>query len=672
MNTTALTRREAVVKAFAVAASGLVAGCGGGGGNASAVTAPAPGPSEPPAPTPAPTPGPPGPTPAPTPRPPFPPQPPTLPTGRYRPNQLKLFQAVPAATLPARIAGSAAFNLEVWGPTFEYVSFSSGWSWDEPGGDWIDALQNRYGTVPWFSVNTNAVLGENAIAPYLVDVTDALRFVQSSNRWCAFWLRCPNAPRRIAGTTHPTQPAPYIDVRYTDGSTARLACSMVADANSGSTLPLTTAPGVRLRAFLEFDRPSKPVASASMHFVVVEHWSGSNPPAVEGFLLDPPVNVDPVRQGTAAAAARLDEGLASNPAVFGVHRYLDGTSRDQFFLDDPINTAAGREYDPAIFGVGPSDISKLPHRGLGKWIGAGQNWELVTSSERRDGFQPLAPGVGAVRISMPGDRSLTDGSIVGYGGTLAGNGFIFLPEPLFGRQQRLFVRHYFRLGTPLGTPYRSPLNRRLNVYKDDARTVATWIDKAGKFGIMPHHLTAYGGVSGSSGGGAGWCMRMSWSDCDAEQNGPEEAGWTPGMHLYDFYWRNPTGYNYVNDSRKQMSLGQRGGLGSVLYADHWYCLEVEMKLNTVSPSPPGFTPDGELRTWIDGRLTYQRTGMVFRTLPTLDIDYDPDFVRPCRELGHKGLWLDWFHGGTTPNSVDRSIYITGLAWGSEYIGPMKI
>ena len=52
--------------------------------------------------------------------------------------------------------------------------------------------------------------------------------------------------------------------------------------------------------------------------------------------------------------------------------------------------------------------------------------------------------------------------------------------------------------------------------------------------------------------------------------------------------------------------------------------------------------------------------------------FDPRMsLRPCRELGIRGLWLNWFHGGVTPNSVDRVVFITGVAWAQEYIGPMR-
>lgn len=63
--------------------------------------------------------------------------------------------------------------------------------------------------------------------------------------------------------------------------------------------------------------------------------------------------------------------------------------------------------------------------------------------------------------------------------------------------------------------------------------------------------------------------------------------------------------------------------------------------------------------------------MVMRSLPLVAATYQPGSIRPCRELGHRGLWFNWFHGGKTVNTVDRTTFVTGLAWARRYIGPMR-
>ena len=592
---------------------------------------------------------------------------PTFSAGKYRSNQPYLFQTVPAKVIKSRLPDGTDLLLDVHGPTHRYVDAQTGWTWTRAGGDWIDAKLVRHGSTPWFSVPVGDAQGATAVKAYSGDVTAALKQCQSTARWCAMLLTWRNAPRSIAGKFHPSLPAPSIVVVYKNGQTATLNCRLVAVNSASASGPNSTSASVPLPAFVEFDRPTAEVVSATLKFTVTEHWSG-NLPMIDGFLIDPPVNAEPVVSGLAARAGRLDEGLAGQAPVIGVHRYVDGSVMSDFVHPEPINFGAEKNYDPAIYNNGATDLTKLPHLGLGKWIQAGDKWDLVSSAYRGDGFQALASGLGAMRLAMPAAVGVVDGSVVGSSGTLAGNSMIFLPEALFGRLARIFVRYYFRIGTP----YKATQANRKHVYNSPGYPV--WTTYAGKFGIAPDHSTATGGVSGSSGGGEGWQMRHAWYDCDAETGGPDEGGWASGYHLYDFYYQNPKGYNYGHGdgTGEEERWGQRGGLGGMLYAGQWYCIETELQLNSLTSDSPGFLPDGVLRTWIDGRLAYQRPGMVFRSAPVSQHPYSPDRVRPCRELGVRGLWLNWFHGGKTLATFDRTSFYTGLAWSQEYIGPMKL
>ena len=135
---------------------------------------------------------------------------------------------------------------------------------------------------------------------------------------------------------------------------------------------------------------------------------------------------------------------------------------------------------------------------------------------------------------------VVDGSFIYSSGTAAGDANILLPEPLYGKLDRIFIRYYFRLGAP----YLAKQEYRKLAFYDKNHTVAQWITNAGKFGIVADHSTSYGGYSGSSGGGNGWQMRSSWYDSDAGTGGPDEGGWAVGNHMYDFCYQNPKGYNY--------------------------------------------------------------------------------------------------------------------------------
>jgi hypothetical protein len=589
-------------------------------------------------------------------------------TARYRYQRDRLFQPIPAERSPNYLPNGTGFDWRIFGATNDYVDLGSGWPWDQPGGDWIDRSGQRYGTQPWFSVPVNAASGSAAVASYAVDVTEAVQFVFAQQRWNAWLWRSVNAPRTIAGTHHLAQPHPVIHVQYADGSSADLLCTYTASVSAGTQLCASAREAQTLPALVEFERPTKSVVSAQLRFTVVEHWSGASP-MVHGFLLDPPVNTASVVNGIAAGYGTLDAGVAANPNVFGVHRYLDGTSWSDFSVTPMINTGAEREFDPAIFGNGPSDTTRLPHRGLGKWINAINGFSLVPSGYTGEGFAPLAPGLGAMRVVMPAEPNLQTGSVVGYSGSLASAAKLYLPEPDFGRLRRVFVRYYMRIGTPYVTPFA----KRYQVLHDTGPTPPVWTNLSGKIGIAPAHDTNYGGVSGTSGGGYGWQMRLSWFDCDAEENGPNENALTLGLHTYDFQTNNPAGHRYgITDKPRESLFGQRGGLAGVIYPGRWYCIEMEVDLNTVMAAAPGYLADGAVRIWLDGRLGFERTGMVMRSLPLHAAAHDETKIRPVRELGHRDLWFNWFHGGKTQNSIDRTVFITGLVWARDYIGPMRL
>lgn len=672
------TRRAVLINGAALP----LLGCGGGeealGGDATSaelprpVKAPVPIPTPAPAPAPTPAPGP-APSPSPSPAPSPAPNPDPLPAApgmaRYRSQHYFLLQGSGWAVDPPRISGLAN-RLGHAGPTDTYVDLYTGWLWDKTGGDWLDRNSVRHGSTPWAKVTTLA--GPQALpVPYALDVTDVLRKVQVDQRWCAFKLVALKAFRKVGGRWGDPVNAPRLEVRYTDGTQATLALVTTAACAAGA--PKSVDRDYTLPIFLEFDRPAKPVQSATMRLTCTNHSSGTAELAL--FLLDPPLNRAAVQQGVAAGTGRLDAGIERAPGIIGAQRYLDGSHIDDFVLPGAqINTWASREFDPALWG-GTPDRTKLPHRGLGKFITTnGENWaRLVASSYRDEGFQPLAPGLGAMRIQMvPGAKA--DGDIVGYSGSGGANASIFMPEPLFGRLPRIFVRYYVRLGLPDGEPYlRDPL-QRFHVYQEAGQRNPKWTDWAGKWGITPCHTTSYGGGSGSSGGGRGWQLRLAWSDCDLMAGGPCEGGIRPGYHLYDFGPAQPAGHSYVGDSGAKAMFGQQGGLGGMIYANQWYCLETEVKLNTVMDAAPGYVADGELRTWLDGRLVFERTGMVFRSKPFVvsSVPTGPTVMPPVRDLGVRSLWLNWYHGGVTQDSVDRTMFISGLAYGQNYIGPMRL
>jgi len=573
--------------------------------------------------------------PPPPPPPPSPVDPIPIPLGlRYRDQHPQLFATVEAQWEASRVAGGSPLRLEGVGPTAAVVGANAG-AWDRKGGDWIDADGVRYGPKAWASQPLNAVSGNTSRAHYSTDCTALVRESQQPGRYLAMLLRTTGGQRKLAGKFSQTPPA--LRVEYADGTSGTLASLITASVVS-TNIPETTLSEVGFPIFAEFERPAGDVTSAVLEFDVTQHWSGGS--TLTAMLLDPPRNTAPVETGIAATEP-LDAGLVDHPGVIHVHRYMDGTTLRDFVYSDPVpgpagyNFSAELAYDPAIYETGPTDLTRFPHVGLGKWVGAPVNpaavdkngiriqalWTLVGSDYRGEGFKPLAPGMGAIRMLMRKGYDLTtrepiaDGGFSGYGGTNGGAARLFMPEPRFGRQKRVFVRQYIRVGTMDGGPMPAPT--MLQVYKDKPAPgiLPVWGVNAGKCWAAPTHDTTYGGFSGTAGGHYGHNFRLGWGT-HYRVGGPDAGAWHLGSHgAADYQDAQPNGYNYGATPIQDQTFGQRGGRGGVIYPHTWYCLETEVDLNSVSDTYPGFKPDGVHRAWLDGVLVFERTGMVWRQNP---------------------------------------------------------
>lgn len=119
----------------------------------------------------------------------------------------------------------------------------------------------------------------------------------------------------MAGINAPGYSGSWIDVTYTDGSTGVLNTRIIAQDYAGGMLPVTIISNHSLPVYVEFDRPTKPVASARLTMTVTQHWSGNS--TIKLFLLDPPMNSEPVTDtsGLASLAGPLDSGIKSVPGI---------------------------------------------------------------------------------------------------------------------------------------------------------------------------------------------------------------------------------------------------------------------------------------------------------------------------------------------------------------------
>jgi len=629
--------------------------------------------------------------PAPSPPPPSPSPPPPSPSpssGSYRDAHTRLFQTAGAQQIPSRLPGGGPYDYGNTGPTGQYVDKFCDWVWTNPFGDWLDANQVSQGTTDWASTVASSAGLSAGHAPVAnaINITTALQFVQANNRHCAFMLKSGGAPRVLAGRTYPDQTkAPYVAVVYADGTTANLACwcftTLGTSQVAQTALSTVGLPSNAQNAVIEFDRPNKPVQSATLHFWCTEqNWSGSPQTILVTGVANPPLRKAVVGGGVAASAGFADTNMAANPNAIYVHRYPDGEPQSA-----TIDTGIGytdANFDPAIWG-GAQDLSKFPHSIQGKWTLANLpkqppnlqgNLTKIDSTFTGHGFVPLAPGVGAI-MSVCTGRNVQDGDQELNAGNMFCQARLPLPFDRIGLQRHMRIRYYRRrhMESKVGDP-RTPTNRK-HIYSSGT---PRWTDRSGKTGIGFNHDTYGGGFSGTSGGDKGWQMRLSWYEADNNMGGPNEAGESVGYHLYDYLGNNPPGHRYGSaDYYPGERFGQRGGFGGHFEFDRWYCIEHELKLNSVDrPGPDGrlWTPDGELRTWVDGRLVYERTGMVFRALPYVAGESQPsqNHLTPMRELGVRELILNEFYGGQSDADCDIASFYALLvvADGSMgYIGP---
>ncbi|OYU83002.1 MAG: hypothetical protein CFE45_26695, partial [Burkholderiales bacterium PBB5] len=265
---------------------------------------------------------------------------------RYRTAQRYLLQGVPTRELASRVAGGRPMLWDQFGPTHNHVDVHTGWPWSKPGGDWLDASGVRHGPTPWFSVPVADPLGPDGINHCFADVSHLVQQVQMHSRWLALLLVARNTARSIGGTVTTSRGAPAIDVVYADGTRERLRCRVAGQISASSQLPATALAELKLPACLEFERPRLAVASAKLRFIVTDHWSGQQP-SIDGFLLDPPGNAEPVRAGLARHSATLDAGLETHPDVIGVHRYLDGRPLADFVYPGLRHFSSEHLFDPA-------------------------------------------------------------------------------------------------------------------------------------------------------------------------------------------------------------------------------------------------------------------------------------------------------------------------------------
>jgi hypothetical protein len=183
------------------------------------------------------------------------------------------------------------------------------------------------------------------------------------------------------------------------------------------------------------------------------------------------------------------------------------------------------------------------------------------------------------------------------------------------------------------------------------------------------------GFGGAPGDGIHcWSHRGGFRNCFSGSTGNQICETVPGAitryygYVYFVGQEDATGSAALWDSDPWGQSFGRGGTCSreptnlfcpvgrnrgVLVRERWYALEQFIKMNT-----PG-KADGVIRGWVDGKLAYEKTNMIFR-LPGHD------------NLHVRLAWLDVYKGGVYGNCNDGEIWLDQMVLATDApIGPMK-
>lgn len=537
------------------------------------------------------------------------------------------------------------------GPTWDRVDRRSGWEWTNAGGDWIDAAGVKQGTTHWVSIATNSGSGTT----YNQDVTAMVRWIKDTGRWNAWRMAPSGSTARTLATHRNADPdkRPQLTVTYTDASVVVYDATMVSKPSSGSTTPSTFLETGNLPFFVEFPKPTKEVASASLRFHVVTQWSGTQPITINP--CDPPIT-QPEQGPGLATPLYLDAGLEALPGVIGVHRYEDGPPDSTWISPLPDFNLYDTDFSPDVYGAGAPDTGKLPYLDYGKWINANydggnpNNLNRVSSSYTGQAFEPIAPGIGAVMTKLAKYPGLADGFVTGQDGSPGCDALIYMPADKMAAMRHIRLRYAVRFHRERELGY---ADRVLGTAGGSA-----FIQHSGKWGPSPYG-EASGGRSGGSGGGRGWQMRNQWLDCVDGTEGPDQGGIVVGCHYKDDF---KTPVNYTNIGLNE--LWGDGGYGSVMYPDRWYWVEHDFKLNTVTTSGIGYLPDGEHTVWVNGRRVFHKTGLVHRSLPINNNVTAPSISLGGANVGNGTITdLATYNGAptfhnTNPEAIPEAITLT--------------
>jgi len=564
------------------------------------------------------------------------------------------------------------------GPHLDYLDIGSQCRWNRQNGDWIDLHGAEYGSAPAWQVS--AVLASDGSAyTYRVTMTAAVQQAQALGMHTAWIVRC---LKKLEWCGRHSDSPPLLHVVYDDGEPDALACVASVGFKRGSAYSFVGRPMITTRGdngVLEFARPKKPVAEAWMD------WAAVGEGLVEGFLIKPPMNPPAVTDPGLAGAYPMDAGLADDPDVFFAQNHLDGTTNDAVIAryGKGNNYAYKSTWSPHMYSDAPPDTGKLPYTLAGESIrnkffhGAVGKVPptMVPSTYQGEGFYPLAPGLGALKIVIPGAHA-PDGANVGNGGSLGCDLWTCLPEPECGRLEELYCRYYIFIAE-----YPQEAVRDQKMYRSSPGGSAIYIPPRGKMGFAGHHRTEMGGQNRQGGGNRGYALWDIFVDL---------ADMAPGYVKYGGHFLDFLKSNWPGTRGDCVFTGQMGARYMRLKRGRWIRFDTRGMLNDWTLDWLNPTNNAEFDMWIDGvqvirfRNFPMRQGPINTTDPEISktpearaanyVYYDPasKYLPAVRTMGVMGTRTTPYQGGVTACEHDQVFFLANPVMARSYIGAINM
>jgi hypothetical protein len=541
---------------------------------------------------------------------------------------------VPASPLDSAILESTtapAPPLVLWdgpsGVSKDFFNFGARLPWLNIGGDWSDAAQVAQGSSAYATITFATAGPATAMITPLVQ-----RWYANGNTGA--YLKCTANAAYVATRANSSLTLrPVIALRLSDSTTVQLICSASTVANLTTSYPLTgqtlvvQATSAMLLRFTLPPLGTRTILSAALTLNATQIYGATT---LKVFELRPPKFFDSgTPQLGIADRYDHDEGIASDGQVYFATQFDEPNWQGQWF---PIGLLASDAVVVDDDELGTPALAVHYHIGETSPCYLNHMW-----SQKVPGV-PTTNAAGTLKIYEQIPVTQYD--------TL--------------NNQDCPSEVYFRYYLKLNDDYQCDV---------DGKKLPGIAGRYGYWNWSGTNKGYYQVVNGNGGSPTkgtkilqsaypGGFYYSGWSMRHLAQVGPSDANPYGDRVIANTYAYHAAMTGFYGDTWRWGSPST----GWINYEpERWYCIEQYVKMNTLSGPYDSLgngvgRPDGILRGWVDGVLVIEKKDIVFRKHPAIRVDE---------------IWLDHYHGGTTPAEAEHGFEMANLVVASAYIGPMR-